>query len=196
MTESDSKNDNNLPYGFTQDQISKMFSFWTDVMNLPTIGPMYAFSKDISAYANDFINLGKIMAELNINMDSFLALVNQAYARASKETIERAPRQLISKDDFENYRRVAIEAFENSFTAMFASSEFSTAYGKLFSSQLDMLRAMQMIAEKNLKVLNLPTRSEVDGILKDIAEIKRSIRDLKRDSERITKNDQARSVTT
>jgi hypothetical protein len=156
---------------------------------------MYAFSKDISAYANDFVNLGKVMTELKINMDSYWALVNQAYARASKETAERTPKQLISKDDFENYRRAAIEAFEDSFTTMFASPEFSAVYGKLFSSQLDMSRAMQTIAEKNFKMLNLPTRSEVDEILKDMAELKRSMRDLKRDIGMITKNDQARSVT-
>jgi poly[(R)-3-hydroxyalkanoate] polymerase subunit PhaE len=196
MTENDSKTDNNLQYGLSQEQISKMFNFWTDVMKLPTIGPLYAFSKDISSYANDFVNLGKIMTELKINMDTYWSLVNQAYMRASKETAERGPKQLISKDDIEKYRRAAIEAFEDSFTAMFASQEFSAIYGKLFSSQLDMSRAMQTIAERNFKTLNLPTRSEVDEILKDIAELKRSIRDLKREIRMMAKDDQARSIET
>jgi hypothetical protein len=196
MTESDNKIDSNLQYGLSQEQISKMFNFWTDVMKLPTIGPLYAFSKDISSYANDFVNLGKIMAELKINMDSYWSLVNQAYIKASKETAERGPKQLMSKDDFEKYRRTAIEAFEDSFTAMFASTEFSSVYGKLFSSQLDMSRTMQAIAEKNFKTLNLPTRNEVDEILKDIAELKRSIRDLKIEIRMMRKDDQARTIAT
>jgi hypothetical protein len=178
---------------FTQEQMNKMFSFWTDVMKLPTIGPMYAFSKDVSAYANDFVNLGKGMAELKANMDRYWALVSTAYTRAMKETMERAPRQLLTKDDFENYRRAAIEAFEDAFTELFASPEFSAVYGKLFSSQLDVSRAIQGIAEKNSKTLNLPTRSEVDDILKDVAELKRSVRDLKRSLE--IKDDQARAAT-
>jgi hypothetical protein len=191
MAESDNKD---LQFGFSPEQMNKMFNFWTDVMKLPTIGPMYAFSKDVGAYANDFVNLGKIMAELKTDMDSYWVLVNAAYTRAVKETAERAPKQLLSKDDFENYRRAAIEAFEDSFTALFASPEFSTVYGKLFSTQLDMSRAMQSIAEKNFKTLNLPTRSEVDEILKDVAELKRSVRELRKNIE-MTKDD-TRSTTT
>ena len=179
--------------GFSQEQMTKMFSFWTDVMKLPTIGPMYAFSKDVSSYANDFVSLGKVMAELKTNMDSYWALVSTAYSKAMKETMERAPKQLMTKDDFENYRRAAIEAFEDAFTELFASAEFSTVYGKMFSSQLDVSRAVQSIAEKNFKTLNLPTRSEVDDILKDVAELKRSVRDLKRSLE--IKNDNARAAT-
>ncbi|HEX2613918.1 MAG TPA: poly(R)-hydroxyalkanoic acid synthase subunit PhaE [Nitrososphaera sp.] len=191
MAESDNED---LQFGFSPEQMNKMFNFWTDVMKLPTIGPMYAFSKDVGAYANDFVNLGKIMAELKTDVDSYWVLVNAAYTRAVKETAERAPKQLLSKDDFENYRRAAIEAFEDSFTALFASPEFSTVYGKLFSTQLDMSRAMQSIAEKNFKTLNLPTRSEVDEILKDVAELKRSVRELRKNIE-MTKDD-TRSTTT
>jgi hypothetical protein len=179
--------------GFTQEQMNKMFSFWTDVLKLPTIGPMYAFSKDVGSYANDFVNLGKMTAELKTNMDGYWALVSTAYIRAMKETIERAPKQLLTKDDFENYRRVAIEAFEDAFTDLFASAKFSAVYGKMFSSQLDVTRAIQSIAEKNFKTLNLPTRSEVDEILKDVAELKRSVRDLKRSLE--IKDDKARTAT-
>jgi hypothetical protein len=179
--------------GFTQEQMDKMFNFWTDVMKLPTIGPMYAFSKDVGAYAGDFVSLGKVMSELKTNMDSYWALVSAAYAKAMKETMERAPKQLLTKDDFENYRRAAIEAFEDAFTELFASAEFSAVYGKMFSSQLDVSRAVQSIAEKNFKTLNLPTRSEVDDILRDVAELKRSVRDLKRSLE--IKDDKARAAT-
>lgn len=179
--------------GFTQEQIDKMFSFWSDVLKLPTIGPMFAFSKDVSSYAGDFVNLGKVMAELKTNMDSYWALISTAYSKAMKETMERAPKQLMTRDDIENYRRAAIEAFEDAFTELFASAEFSAVYGKMFSSQLDVSRAMQGIAEKNFKTLNLPTRSEVDEILKDVAELKRSVRDLKRSLE--IKDDKARVAT-
>jgi hypothetical protein len=179
--------------GFTQEQIEKMFSFWSDVLKLPTIGPIFAFSKDVSSYAGDFVNLGKVMAELKTNMDSYWALISTAYSKAMKETMERAPKQLMTKDDIENYRRAAIEAFEDAFTELFASAEFSAVYGKMFSSQLDVSRAMQSIAEKNFKTLNLPTRSEVDEILKDVAELKRTVRDLKRSLE--IKDDKARAAT-
>jgi hypothetical protein len=101
--------------------------------------------------------------------------------------------QLATKEYFENYRRAAIEAFEDSFTDLFTSSEFSEVYGRLFGSQLNVSRIMQNIMEKNFKILNLPTRSEVDEILKDIVELKRTVRDMKRRVE--AGNDQARIAT-
>jgi len=175
-----------------QEQINKMFEL-SGTLKLPTVGPIYAFSKDYSSYANDFVTLGKVMVELKNNMDSYWSLVNAAYARAVRDTVERAPRQLTTKDDFENYRRVAIEAFEDTFTSLFTSSEFSEIHGKLSGNQMNVSKAMQSIVEKNFKTLNLPTRSEVDEMQKDIVELKRTVRDIKRSVE--ASNDQARIST-
>jgi archaellum component FlaC len=60
---------------------------------------------------------------------------------------------------------------------------------------MDFSRALQGIAEKNLKVLNMPTRGEVDEMLKDIHELKKNVRELKKSIEMI-KNDRSRSATT
>jgi hypothetical protein len=178
---------------FMQEQVNRVFEFWSGTLKLPTIGPIHAFSKDFSLFANDFISLGKAMIELKGNMDGYWSLLSKAYTRAVRDTVERAPMQLATKEDFENYRRAAIEAFEDSFTDLFTSSEFSEVYGRLFGSQLSVSAVMQNIMEKNFKVLNLPTRSEVDEILKDIAELKRTVRDMRRRIE--VENDEARIAT-
>jgi hypothetical protein len=44
-------------------------------------------------------------------------------------------------------------------------------------------------------MLNLPTRSEVDEILKDIAELRRTVRNMKKDMEMVLSYDQARNGT-
>ncbi len=178
---------------FMQEQVNKVFEFWSSNLKLPTVGPMYAFSKDFSSFANDLVTLGNVMSELKSNMDSYWSIVSAASTRAMRNTLEQAPKQLATKEDFENYRRAAIEAFEGTFTDLFVSSEFSEVYGKLFGSQLNVSRAMQSIVEKNFKMLNLPTRSEIDDILKDIVELKRTVRDMKRSIE--ARNDQARIST-
>lgn len=185
-------NTNNLPADMTPDQVSKMFDGWMEVLKLPTIGPMYAFSKDFASYADEFAKLGKIMGEMKGYLDAYWGLVSTAYAKAAKETAEKSPRQFVTKEDFDNYRRAMVESFEDAFTGLFASPEFSAIYGKVFSSQMDMSKAMQAITEKNFKALNLPTRSEVDEILKDVHELKRTVRDLKKGMEAI-KDDAARA---
>lgn len=176
-----------------QEQVNKVFELWSSNLKLPTVGPTYAFSKDLGSFANDFVTLGKAMIELKSNMDNYWSLVSAAYTRAMRSTVEQSPMQLATKEDFENYRRAAIEAFEENFTALFTSSEFSEVYGKLFGSQLNVSKAMQSIVEKNFKTLNLPTRSEVDEMLKDIVELKRTVRDMKRSVE--ARNDQTRFAT-
>jgi len=189
MTQNDNKG--SQP-GISPDAI---YNFWTNVLKLPTIGPMYAFSKDFGEYAKDYVNLGKVMADLKTHNDNYWALVTAAFAKATTGTSERAPKQLVTKEDFENYRRGAIEAFEDAFTGLFASPEFSVVYGKVFSSQLDFSKALQSIAEKNFKVLNLPARGEIDEVLKDIHELRKSVREMKKEIE-VLKNDQTRRIAT
>jgi len=172
-----------------------MFNFWAEALKLPTIGPIYAFSKEFAAYANDYINLGKIMAELKTHNDSFWSLINAAYAKAITGTAGRAPKQLANKEDFENYRRAAIEAFEQAFTDLFASPEFSVVYGKVFSAQLDFSKVLQSISEKNFKILNMPTRSEIDDVLKDVHELRKSVRELKKEIE-VLKSERTKSIAT
>lgn len=157
-----------------------MFDMWAEVLKMPTIGPMYAFSKDFATYANEVVALGKTMAEMKAHLDKYWSMVNAAYAQATAEMARNAPKQLATKEDFDGYRKAMIEAFEEAFTGLYASAEFSATYGKLFSAQLDMSRALQGMTERNLKALNLPTRSEVDEMLKDIHELKRAVRELRK----------------
>lgn len=185
MTQSDTKN-NSLPE-FSPDGLLK---FWAETLKLPSIGPVFAFSKEFSNYANDFVNLGKVMSELKAENDNYWTLVGTAFAKAAKATYDKAPKQLVTKEDYESYRRAMIEAFEDSFTELFSSPEFSVVYGKVFSAQLDFSKALQNIAEKNLKILNLPTRAEVDEILKDVHEVRRTVRELRKEIEEL-KNDKA-----
>lgn len=183
MTEGSDNNSKFKP-GLAPDQVGKIFDMWSEVLKLPTIGPMYAFTRDFSTYANELATLGKIMADMRTHMDEYWSMVNAAYTKASKETSEKAPRQFATKEDFDTYRKAMIESFEDAYTSLFASPEFSQVYGKMFSSQLDLSRAMQTITERNLKALNLPTRGEMDEILKDIHELKRTVRDIKRSIEK------------
>ena len=185
MTETNTKEE--IQPGFSPEGLYK---FWAETLKLPTIGPMFAFSKEFSNYSNDIMNLGKVMSDLKSHNDEYWALMSSTYAKAAKATFEKAPKQLFAKEDYENYRRAMIEAFEEAFTELFSSPEFSVIYGKVFSAQLDFSKALQALAEKNLKILNLPTRGEIDEILKDVHELRKSVRELRKDIE-VLSNDKA-----
>jgi hypothetical protein len=169
-----------MPQTISQEQLfAKMMDFWLEAAKLPTIGPLYAFSKDASSSTQELFNLSKTLLESKANADQYWVLINSTFAKAYKQTLENSPKKFSSKQDFETYRKVMIEAFEQTFTELFDSKEFAIVYGKLFSNQLDILKSLQGMAERSVKVLNLPTRSEVDEILRDIHDLKKSVRDLK-----------------
>ena len=190
MTQNEAKENTQIPYS-----PEGLYKFWAETVKLPTIGPTFAFSKEFTGYANDLVNFGKVISELKTHNDNYWSLMNATFAKAASATFEKAPKQLLTKDDYENYRRAMIEAFEVAFTELFSSPEFSIIYGKVFSAQLDFSKALQALAEKNLKILNLPTRGEIDEILKDVHELRKSVRELRKQVEVIT-NDKARSNAT
>jgi hypothetical protein len=163
-----------------EEQMTKILHNWTEFVKLPTIGPFHAFFQDFTSYAQDLMSLSQIIINAQTNLNEYWKLINMAYVQATKEVSERAPKKLNSKEDFEQYRNITINAFEDAFTNLFSSKEFSVAYGKVSSDLLDLFKNMQKFAEKNLKVLNLPTRDEMDQILKDIHDIKRTIHDMKK----------------
>jgi hypothetical protein len=178
---------------YERKQIKDIFNVWSDFIKLPTIGPFQAFSKDSIFYSQELFNLFQTLIQLQTNMGDYWTQMNNAYLRAveqvadrmhngnqnqqhsSKDKLGRSP-----KENMEEYRKTIIDAFEEAFTDLFSSNEFGTINSNLISTQLDVVKHLQNIAEKNFKTLNLPTRSELDELSKDVHEIKREIHDIKK----------------
>jgi hypothetical protein len=53
------------------------------------------------------------------------------------------------------------------------------AYNEVYSKQLDFINYINKLVEKNLNLLNIPTRSELDQVLKDLQEMKKTLRNIK-----------------
>jgi NAD-specific glutamate dehydrogenase len=59
----------------------------------------------------------------------------------------------------------------------------------VLSQQLDLFNHIQKLTEKGLRVLNLPTRAEVNEMVKDVHDLKKEVHDLTRKMEAIIRND-------
>jgi hypothetical protein len=175
---------------YEKKQIKDMFNVWSDFIKIPTIGPFQAFSKDSIFYSQELFNLVQRLLQLQTNLNEYWIQMNNTYLHAVEQVADRMHngRQHYNnekggyspKENIEEYRKTVIDAFEEAFTDLFSSEEFGTINSKLISSQLDVVKHLQNIAEKNFKTLNLPTRSEVDEISKDIHDIRRDIHDIKK----------------
>jgi hypothetical protein len=204
MVSEQTKNNNNdnkkeAPTGNTIDpvqfgeEINKMLGIWSELSKLPTVGPNHAYSEEFRSDVQEFVNLGRVLFQLQINLNDYWLMINRAYIMAQMTISNKSSEKYNSNDSsarsFEFYRKIMIDALEESFTGLFNSSEFAIVYGKLLNNQMDALKLVQTLAEKNLKVLNLPTRSEMDMLSRDVHDLKKNVHDLRSKLELLTKND-------
>ena len=166
-----------------EDRMAQLINNWSELLKLPTIGPFHAFSQEIDPYLQGMLSINQTLLKLQVDLNEYWSHMKNAYSNALKETTDRAPKTFNTKEDFENYRKVIIEAFEDAFTALFTSEEFPRVYNKVSNDQMELLKSIQQLIENSLQTLNLPTRSEINELAKDIHSLKRDIRNLKKRSE-------------
>ena len=166
-----------------EDRMSQLINNWSELLKLPTIGPFHAFSQEIDPYLQGMLSINQTLLKLQVDLNEYWSHMKNAYSNALKETTDRAPKTFNTKEDFENYRKVIIEAFEDAFTTLFTSEEFPRVYNKVSNDQMELLKSIQQLIENSLQTLNLPTRSEINELAKDIHSLKRDIRNLKKRAE-------------
>jgi class III poly(R)-hydroxyalkanoic acid synthase PhaE subunit len=167
-----------------REKINNIFDYWSELVKLPTVGPFQAFSRDYILYMQEFFNLVQTLFQLQKDLKDYSIQLNNAYSKGMKEIAEKTPEKQYNSDaDPKNYRNITIDAFENAFTELFGSEEFGVIYGRILTDKLDLSKHLQNIAEQNFKALNLPTRSEIDEISKDIHELKRTVHNMKKNLE-------------
>jgi poly[(R)-3-hydroxyalkanoate] polymerase subunit PhaE len=166
-----------------EDRMAQLINNWSELLKLPTIGPFHAFSQEIDPYLQGMLSINQTLLKLQGDLNEYWSHMKNAYSNALKETTDRAPKTFNTKEDFENYRKVIIEAFEDAFTALFTSEEFPRVYNKVSNDQMELLKSIQQLIENSLQTLNLPTRSEINELAKDIHSLKRDIRNLKKRAE-------------
>jgi hypothetical protein len=168
-----------------QEKLTQVINNWSELLRLPTIGPFHALSQEADPYIQGLQDISQTLIKLQIDLNEYWSQMRNAYSKALKETTDRAPKQYNSKEDFENYRKIAIEAFEEAFTALFTSEEFPKIYSKVSNDQIDIVRYTQKLMENIFQTFNLPTRSEIDELTKDIHYLKRNMRNIKRGLEEL-----------
>ena len=166
-----------------EERMAQLINNWSELLKLPTIGPFHAFSQEIDPYLQGMLSINQTLLKLQVDLNEYWSHMKNAYSNALKETTDRAPKTFNTKEDFENYRKVIIEAFEDAFTTLFTSEEFPRVFNKVSNDQMELLKSIQQLIENSLQTLNLPTRSEINELAKDIHSLKRDIRNLKKRSE-------------
>lgn len=171
------KDENNTFNDFTEKDV---FEKWKKLQNFPTLGMFSALTKDYNEYVQDMVQLNQILMDLQKYMSNYWLQMSRTQFQAIGNVILKSKSDSKSNNlDSERLRLLVIDAFEEAYSALFSSKEFAVAYNEVYSKQLDLLKYINKIVEKNLNLLNIPTRSELDQVLKDLQEMKKTLRNIK-----------------
>ena len=153
---------------------------WKKLQNFPTLGMFSLLNKDYNEYIEDLITLNKILMDLQKYLSNYWLQMSKTQFQAIGNLILRSKSDPnVNDPNSEKFRLLVIDAFEEAYSSLFSSKEFAIAYNEVYSKQLDIVNHINRIVEKNLKLLNIPTRSELDEVLKDLQEMKKTLRIMK-----------------
>jgi polyhydroxyalkanoate synthase subunit PhaE len=165
-----------------------IFEKWKRIQNFPTFGMFNALTKDYNEYLHDMLSLNKILIDLQTYLSNYWLQMSKTNFQAIGNVILKSRSDpKLSEANSEKFRLLVIDAFEEAFSSLFSSKEFAIAYNEVYSKQLDFVNYVNKIVEKNLNLLNIPTRSELDEVLKDLQEMKRNLRAIKNEYEKTHK---------
>ena len=101
---------------------------------------------------------------------------------AQKKVNLKVPEIPADVEQFEAYKRIWIDIFDNDFTELFDSKEFGENYGKLVSKELDLTKRWNSIMNVMLKSANLPNKQEIDEVYKEIHALRKRVSKLESES--------------
>lgn len=187
----------------------EFFDMWTKsyqstlgkLAHVPAFGPIREKQEKIMKGIPLCTNLYTAWIESNINLQS---VFTEAMKRTHEKTMEKWPKSLedISKqinlvkdgkgcmepENFKDLYKTWIDTYSETFKEFMKSGHFASDMGKLSSIFMDFQKYNREIIEENyLKPNNLPTKTEIDEINKEIYDLKKIIKELTRDVQKLSK---------
>lgn len=155
------------------------------VIKYPKVGPVFAFSQellnDISNF-NDFVlSYSKFYFYLNLHQCYFFT----AYLEASSKFNEKNDTFGInSNEKYENCKKLMIDIFEETYASLLNSPNFLDNYSKMSDANISISKICQLQFNKFLKILNYPTKEDIDTILEEMTFFRKEIFNIKQSMER------------
>ena len=72
---------------------------------------------------------------------------------------------------------------EKSMEDLFATAEFSAAFGEFTDKYFRYLTASNKVVERNLSSLPIPTNKDMNGLYRTVYDLRKDVRDLKKEME-------------
>jgi class III poly(R)-hydroxyalkanoic acid synthase PhaE subunit len=179
MSESEGLNMEKSKFESTQE----FFDMWLKVYNattgrlieMPAIGPSREKSKKMMKGFSTFVNLYAAGMDFNYNIQS----VFMEAMRKVKEKTASDMEGEISPEKCKDFYNIWIETYSETFKEFLKSGHFASDMGRLNSNLMDFQAYnREMLEENYLKPMNLPSKTEIDEINKELYFLKKTVKEL------------------
>ena len=149
------------------------------IIDMPAMGPSREGADRLRKNFEATINLHAAWAQS-------IASFQSAFAEATRRTQEKVEKQVAeegtSPSSFKDYYDLWMNTYSETFKEFLKSRFFASDLAKLTSNSMDFQKSSRDLIEENLlKPANLPTRTEIDDLSKEVYMLKKQVRVLARD---------------
>jgi len=157
--------------------------FWTDLIHLmsskpqalTSVGPMRNFSANAKKIATELLDSNEDLVEFNKRLTGYYQQLADTWAIAQKKVNAKMPEVPNDQEQFDAYKRIWIDIFDNDFTELFDSHKFGDNYGKLVASELELSKHWEHMTNVMLQSANLPSKKEIDEVYKELHALRKRV---------------------
>ncbi len=145
------------------------------LVEMPALGPSREkYDKMMTGFSN-FANFYMVWMDFN---SDFQKVFMEAMKRMH-EKIETEMQGEISPDKYKELYNIWIETYSSTFKEFMRSGHFSSDMGKFMSYFLELQKYnREMLEENYLKQMNLPTKTDIDEINKELFALRKKTKEL------------------
>ena len=170
----------------------QMSTFWADMISMMSskpasmmaVGPLRNMTTNLKKITSELTDANQEIIDFNNNLLEYYGNLSETWIDAQKKVTSKMGDVPQDEESIEAYKRVWIDMFENNFTQLFDSKEFSKNYNNLVSKELDLMKRWNSIMDIMLKASNLPTKEEIEEIYKEMHSLKQRITKLESGSKK------------
>ena len=171
----------------------QMSTFWSDMISMMSskpasmmaVGPLRNMATNLKKITSELTEANQEIIDFNNNLLDYYGKLSETWIEAQKKVSSKMANVPQDGERLEAYKRVWIDMFENNFTQLFDSKEFSKNYNNLVSKELDLMKRWNTIMDIMLKASNLPTKEEIEEIYKEMHSLKQRITKLESGNKKI-----------
>ena len=168
---------------FNFDSTQELYDQWLNtykatmgkLVEMPAVGPAREKSEKMMKGFSSFVDLYASGMNTSSNFQSvFLEAMQKVQEKTAKDMEGK-----ISPEKYKEFYNIWMETYSETFKEFSKSDHFVSDMGKLNSHLVDFQKYNREMLEDNyLKPMNLPTKTEIDEINKELYSLKKTVKEL------------------